>query len=440
MPIAAQTMGFAPDCIWSGVAVAWIDEDGNGIRETNEPSLSEVMFFVDDTLNGYERVGRGESNWHGEAEVTVWLPGCPEASFEVYPQIPEGYKLTTGSRIAADVRENGLTLEFGFDYLSGIPTVTPRPPSPQCTSHKIGTQNHSDLTDVEVGPDGTVWVATFGNGVARFASGKDEWTRYTVKDGLISNRVRSISISGDNVAWFATNSGVSRFDGTEWISYTVEDGLIGGNVYAVTFGTNNDVWFATQEGASHYDISTGIWQSYTIENGLADNFLHEIVVMPDNSVWFFTLLHGISVLVYEDDLSGGSSWSVHSEYNYIDDITIAPDGSFWFAGSINSVDRYDPATEKWRHYEVGVAYALEAAEDGSIWIASGGYGDIVIYRLPSGAVEDFQDVLETYDAEHDNIIPDESLVDNDHPQALSISPDGTLWIGTLETATHCVFP
>ncbi len=43
-----------------------------------------VQSYIDDTLNGYEKVGSAKTEWFGEAGLDVWLPGCPGAEFEMY--------------------------------------------------------------------------------------------------------------------------------------------------------------------------------------------------------------------------------------------------------------------------------------------------------------------------------------------------------------------
>lgn len=114
------------DCIWNRKALAWIDENGNGKRDQNEQPLANVNIFVDDVRNNYRKVGDGAAtNGKGETHLSVWLPGCPNIDFEVYPETPVGYHSTTPPRLKADVGRLDQVFEFGFDYLPNVPTVTP---------------------------------------------------------------------------------------------------------------------------------------------------------------------------------------------------------------------------------------------------------------------------------------------------------------------------
>ena len=48
---------------------------------------------------------------------------------------------------------------------------------------------------------------------------------YTPRDGLVSNRVKSIYQDSKGKIYFVTQSGLSVFDGSRFINYTSEDGL-----------------------------------------------------------------------------------------------------------------------------------------------------------------------------------------------------------------------
>jgi streptogramin lyase len=453
MPIAAQTGGFAPDCMWGGKAIAWIDENANGVHDASEPPFPDMKFYVDDVENFFEKVGWGISDWYGEAEVSVWLPGCPEAKFEVYPEVPSGYRLTTPARLSADVREYDQAFEFGFTYIPGIPTVTPRPLGPQCTTYKIAIPNQYDLTDLAAAPDATVWAATFGNGVSRYFPGQDKWVTYGTQDGLVSNRVRSITISEDGVVWFAADGGASCFDGSGWVSYTASDGLAHNNVYKIAIGAAGTVWFATQGGVSRLQLETNTWTSYTTEDGLADDFVTYVAVASDKSIWFPTVTQGVSRLVLPDNLDEAPTWITYSEYggapipfDFIDDIDIAPDGACWFAG-LGGITQFDLTLDTWTVYDYSstngafadTAHALEFAPDGSIWVASGSRYPVIYHFIPARE-EDEEDIWRKYDT-RDGLpkIADPNVRD-DRTQAIAIVSNNEVWIGTREAATRCIFP
>src|SRR5919202_482568 len=76
------------DCVWYASAMAWIDDNGNGVLDGREKPLANVTFYVDDTLNNIKKVGRpAVSDAQGQAQLGVFLPGCPRAAFEVYVDV-----------------------------------------------------------------------------------------------------------------------------------------------------------------------------------------------------------------------------------------------------------------------------------------------------------------------------------------------------------------
>ena len=110
-------------CDRSITAVAWIDENGNRSWESEEPPLSGAKFY-------FSNLAEAVSDADGVGRVTITLETCSSlGEYNVYARSPDGYRLTTPSRITAHEHDEGPFL-FGFTYLPGQPTVTPRPVTP----------------------------------------------------------------------------------------------------------------------------------------------------------------------------------------------------------------------------------------------------------------------------------------------------------------------
>lgn len=88
------------DCVWQASARAWIDSNGDGRLNTGELPLRGVQVHVDDIDNQLMEV-----NWpvttdqDGQVQFSVSIPGCSGTLFEIYVDIPAGYRLTTRPRI-----------------------------------------------------------------------------------------------------------------------------------------------------------------------------------------------------------------------------------------------------------------------------------------------------------------------------------------------------
>jgi hypothetical protein len=112
------------DCVWYGRAVAWIDENENGYMDAREIPLEGIPVHVDDIHNQYIDVADPvTTDEFGEARLDVGLIGCSDVDFEVYTDVPEGYRLTTNSRLEASKTFWG-NLELDATYFFGFIPVS----------------------------------------------------------------------------------------------------------------------------------------------------------------------------------------------------------------------------------------------------------------------------------------------------------------------------
>jgi streptogramin lyase len=435
MAIAAWTRGFPPDCLWGGKAVAWIDENQNGQYDAHEQPLPGVVFHVSGGLDS-------TSNWKGETTLGVWLPGCPDAIFEISPEIPNGYRLTTAPNLPSNAREPDRVFEFGFITLHGVPTATARPPSPTCTSYRIGVVNQYEVSDMAIAADGSVWAATFSNGVVHYVSERDEWIRYAVDDGLISNDISSLTTLNNGDIWFAARGGATLWNGSQWLSYTDKDGLINNEVFKIAQAPDQSIWFATEGGVSHFIPDKGTWTNYTVNDGLADDFVRYVAVTPDNSVWFATF-EGLTRLILPTSDGEEPKWVTYGEFiqeenhislDYVDTIQVSPDGTYWFDGT-DGLLQFDPKTETWKLDESlanipGGISSITFGQDGSMWVAAGSEYPVV-YHLNS------ENTWEIYD--NRDGLPTISNVNEDDAVDVVVDFNNNVWIATRISATRCIF-
>jgi ligand-binding sensor domain-containing protein len=97
---------------------------------------------------------------------------------------------------ASELSESTFHTETGFKSFDG-------------TNWKLETKlNLSDVTDMDFSKDGILWVAT-RDGAYKYDG--DNWTHYTIQDGLAGNEVTSIHVAGDGAIWFMTSDGLTRF-------------------------------------------------------------------------------------------------------------------------------------------------------------------------------------------------------------------------------------
>ena len=121
------------------------------------------------------------------------------------------------------------------------------------------------MSDVEVAPDGTVWISTravdhgvpdpgedpnvAAAGVASFNG--ETWRTYTTADGLASNE-GDIAIAPDGTVWVVHGDAVSRLDGDIWTVFDVAGSRRSGAVG----GSDGTLWLATNNGIANFDGAT----------------------------------------------------------------------------------------------------------------------------------------------------------------------------------------
>jgi len=111
-----------------------------------------------------------------------------------------------------------------------------------------------NIYSILIAPDGTQWFGT-DEGVARHSGNKtlENWTVFTVEDGLADNFVQAISADSDGKYWFGTKNGVSVYDGSVWTNFTTNEGLNSNNVLCIAADRDGNIWIGTDNGVNCYN-------------------------------------------------------------------------------------------------------------------------------------------------------------------------------------------
>ena len=110
-----------------------------------------------------------------------------------------------------------------------------------------------NIQSVYIAPDGTQWFGTT-DGIARHTGDKtlENWTVYTVENGLAHNFVQAICGDGQGNIWFGTKGGLTVFDGASWISYTTENGLPSNHILSLAMDRDGILWIGTDVGITAF--------------------------------------------------------------------------------------------------------------------------------------------------------------------------------------------
>ncbi len=132
-------------------------------------------------------------------------------------------------------------------------------------------------------------------------SQKNNFTSYTVRNGLPQNTVYKIFQDSKGYLWLGTDGGgVSKFDGRKHTYFKKENGLVSNIVRDIIEDKKGNLWFATTEGISIYDGSK--IRSITTADGLSSNTVVKLFEDSKGRVWVGSSGGGLSLVFLEDSL------------------------------------------------------------------------------------------------------------------------------------------
>jgi ligand-binding sensor domain-containing protein len=88
--------------------------------------------------------------------------------------------------------------------------------------------------------------------VAKSGAQETPMIHYSIKDGLPSGTIYSMLSDSKGFLWFATDAGVSRFDGHKFTNFTLSDGLAENEILKVAEDSKGNIWFLGLSGTLCY--------------------------------------------------------------------------------------------------------------------------------------------------------------------------------------------
>jgi ligand-binding sensor domain-containing protein len=170
-----------------------------------------------------------------------------------------------------------------------------------------------------------IWTGGNG-GVVVWNPFSIDYKKYTIIDGLLSNKINAILPASNGIIYIGTSMGLSMFDptaiyhikfgeltfasevvcmvmdhdgilwmgvtgrsqglwsfdGNKFTQYTEKDGLINNDVISIMVDQNNKIWVGTTKGISVFDRVN--WTSYSVENGLPTKRVNAIHQLPNGNI------------------------------------------------------------------------------------------------------------------------------------------------------------
>lgn len=452
-------------CTWHSQVVAWVDSNGSHTREADELPLPDVRFHVMVSRGQVPEfeLGDDRTDWKGETRFAVTLEDCPEAAFEIHPDVPAGMTLTTPASFRMDVRESGKTFEFGFAYLPGVATATPFSAGLECrTFPESPPSPYTEVRKILFAPDGAVWVTSaddrYHPSAARVDPVTGQWKRFTASDGP-AYATPDIFSGPDGEIWIMGRDGALRVRDNTWLAFPPLPETRPPNSYlTMSFAGDGTLWLTDRHTLWHLDAGTGqVLDRFPFALKDPDiNYPIFLFPAPDGSIWLPTA--GVETIRLLPP-GGQPEWLTYSTLGsspginpspvyHSFEISAAPDGSLWFVDQ-DAVVHYDLKADRWVSYNGSTTdqrfnpdelRAIVMAQDGSIWIggASGGRRPTVYHFTPKSANYP-DDTWRKYDLRDELPQLADSSSWYDPVYDIAIAPDGAKWLATSEGLIRCVF-
>lgn len=338
-----------------------------------------------------------------------------------------------------------------------------------------------------VGPDGDLWMSNYVSlfsgqraGMSHFDGVR--WTAHTLATGLPDLRVSDIAVGPRGTVWVSTSLGPAHYDGVRWRLYTTADGLPSVPVHAVAVGLNGEAWASTDQGLARFDGAK--WAVVPHDNVPQGLVFNALAVAPNGDVWCGYKMEFGVVAFHPKGFPDGSHWTVHPfnglpplgpSTSAIDTSTkrikVDPDGGVWVAGAAPSprtdlrmqVAHLDD--QGWKvtdHPTPNWPSSIDVSPDGQVWVghlsagvrhwdgsvwrrlpSNGGLSNLIPFAIttdPSDQVWTgfmallYDNLVNRFDGAQwtrfssaDGMLKGDELGVN--PQAIDADARGTVWVG-----------
>ncbi len=222
------------------------------------------------------------------------------------------------------------------------------------------------ILDICQDTEGYMWFAT-QLGVSRFDGYKFE--NFGIDKGLPSNDVRCIYPDSEGNIWFGTyGGGIACFKNDIFRNFTTSDGLIDTHISFIFEDSSGGIWADSQKGISR--IFNGSLENYTKSNGLVDNQLVCRYIDSKNRIWLGTA-RGYSELTVGNT---GVRFIGHGlESEIIMNIAEDDEGSIWFATQESGIfklakDINNPVSI--RNPYSDIILCIENDHEGNLWFGT----------------------------------------------------------------------
>ncbi|MBU3744625.1 MAG: hypothetical protein FGM61_08795, partial [Sediminibacterium sp.] len=214
-----------------------------------------------------------------------------------------------------------------------------------------------------------IWMGSERGGVGLF-DGRC-YSYYTRKEGLLSERQRSLLCDSNGNIWIGSEDGeIIKFDGKNFVNYFNKTTYSKGNVFCIFEDKGGNIWFGKRNGILRYDGQK--FTNYTTDGGLPINDVFAITQDKNGNIWIGT--DGAGLLKFD-----GSQIVTYSEKEglfgkSITSIEVDDGGNIWLATLGSGLCKFDGLTFTYYIEPKGILYnniwSVKKDSLGNLWFGS----------------------------------------------------------------------
>lgn len=174
-------------------------------------------------------------------------------------------------------------------------------------------ETHTDwIYDIFEDNSGTLWFASMGNGLWKHNPATGAFEKYVHVDGkentLGSNSVSSVMQDSRGNIWISTDrGGICRYNSNEnnFTNFSIKEGLPDDVAYKILEDDNQYLWFGTNKGLVKFHLDTHEVMVYTTKDGLPSNQFHYKAALKASDGKFY--FGGVNGFIAFDPLASDKS-------------------------------------------------------------------------------------------------------------------------------------
>ncbi len=272
------------------------------------------------------------------------------------------------------------------------------------------TMELRQLIDLELAHEGSVWIATFGQGLFQY-SGRG-FRNWTTRDGLASDSVMALAEDEEGSIWVGSTGGLQRWDGSSFSAPLPFQGKDSVAVRSLLF-TGSTLWAGTEEGEV-YQLQSGQMR-HVPEASLPGSPIINLYMDRAGSLWVGSRGHGPLRLARGERSvpAPGHVLARSTVFALLEDT----EGNLWLGTDGKGLHRFKDAPFTSYGTPEGLVddtvMAIHQARDGSVWLAT----TAGISRWQEGKITSWTSR--------------EGLLPGWHT-SIAEGKDGSLWFGTWQ--------